>query len=72
MINVALDIDFSTSPIHQQWRKGRDQARGRQGPKFCPKWEPGRSGSLPKKKIIIFLFFFLGGGGGGGGGDSFS
>ena len=44
----------------------RDQARGRlgrnscpRGRNFCPKWDPGRSGSLPKKKKKK-LFFFLG------------
>ena len=31
----------------------RDQARG---PKFRPKWDPGRSVSLPKKKIFFFFF----------------
>ena len=33
----------------------RDQAR--EGPKFRPKWDPGRSGSLPKKKKIFFFFW---------------
>ena len=31
------------------------------GAEICPKWDQGRSGSLPKKKKKkIFFFFFLG------------
>ena len=59
MINVALDIDFSTSPMHQQWRKGRDQARGERGRYFALNGNQGEVGvSLKKKKIFFFLFFF--------------
>ena len=28
------------------------------GPKFRPKWDQGRNGSLPKKIYIFFSFFF--------------
>ena len=40
----------------------RDQVRGQLGRnsrprKFHPKWDPGRSGSLPKKKKNFFFFW---------------
>ena len=57
MINVAFDIDFSTSPIHQQWRKklsALDKLLGQLG--IYAAWL--FSIAYLQKQLHIFIYFY--------------